>query len=46
MEMLGYNRVDQKIAEIVKTYAANKCTAGNVNGMVAQMPMAKWHSDR
>lgn len=40
METLGYNWADQEIAEIMKTYAANEGAAGNVGGIVAQMPMA------
>lgn len=40
MDTLGYTWADQEMSEILKTYAANEGAAGNIGGMVAQMPMA------
>lgn len=40
MDTLGYTWADQEMSEIMKTYAANESAAGNIGGMVAQMPMA------
>ena len=36
----GHNWVDDQIAEISKTYAANPGSQNNVGGMMAQMPVA------
>jgi len=40
METLGYSWADQEMAEILKTFAGNEGSQGNVGGMMAQMPIA------
>lgn len=37
---LGYNWMDERIAEVTQTYAANPVSANNIGSMVAQMPLA------
>ena len=38
--ILGYNWMDEQMADIAKRYADNPGTTNNVTGMMAQMPMA------
>lgn len=40
METLGYNWADQEMAEIMKAYANNEGSFGNIGGTIAQMPIA------